>query len=116
MSGTNREDKKDARLRMEARAKLADPSRHPSFIMVTVKPRWENGSIVQPPIRCDSWVARIDGREIRRQLDESYEQFEARVASYLPVNGLPGYAIMEPLESELPVRSAPEATTRIPQP
>jgi hypothetical protein len=97
----------DARLRMEARAKLADPSRPPNFIMVTVKPRWENGSIVQPPIRCDSWLARIGDRKIHRDSAESYEQFETRVASYLPVNGLSGYAIMEPTEDELPDKPAP---------
>jgi hypothetical protein len=110
MSGTNPEGEKDARRRMEARAKLTDPSRHPSFIFTVVKPRLQNGSVIQPPIRLDSRIARVGGREIHREPDETYDEFQARVASYLPVNGLSGYAFMEPTEDELPENPAPSET------
>jgi hypothetical protein len=114
MSGTNPEGEKDARRRMEARAKLDDPGRPPNFIMTVVKPRWENGRIVQPPIRLDSRIARVGNRTVHREPNETYDQFYARVASYLPVNGLPGYATMEPTEDELPENPSSEAG--MPQP
>ena len=107
MSGTNREDEKDARRRMEARAKLNDPNVPPVFIMASVEPRWENGRIVQPPIRCDSRLAKIGDREIHREPDESYEEFQKRVASYLPANGGPyPFIIMIPVETELSQKPA----------
>src|SRR6266436_9962236 len=88
----------DPRLRMQARARLADPMRPPNFIFAVVKPRFQNGSVIQPPIRLDSRIARVGGCEIRREPNETYDEFRARVASYLPVNGLPGFAYMEPTE------------------
>jgi|SRR5580658_7867575 hypothetical protein len=93
MSGTNRKAEKrptveDARLRMQARAKLVDPRRPPNFVCV-----FENSSTVK---LCDSHVAIIGDREIVREPGESYEQFEARVRSEIPVNGMPGLAWMVP--------------------
>jgi hypothetical protein len=85
------------RLRAAARSRLKDPGRPPNFIIVFAKlPRWENDSIVQREILCDSHVAIIGDREIVREPDESYAQFEARVRSEIPVNGMPGLAWMVP--------------------
>ena len=86
---------------------LDDPNMPPVFIIRSVEPHWENGRIVQPPIRCDSRLAKIGGREIHREANESYEEFEKRVASYLPANGGPHhFVIMVPVESGPPQKPA----------
>ena len=87
-------------LRVAARAKLADPTRPPSLIVIFCHPNWQNGEIVQPPLECDARLCRIGDREIRREEGETYDAFEQRVQNELPVAGPPVMAIMVPPESE----------------
>ena len=84
MSGTNREGKKDAQRRMEARAHLDDPMRPPVYLMAIVDPNWKDGKLL-PPIEPDYNVAQWGERKIYRELGETLEEFETRLLSYMPL-------------------------------
>jgi hypothetical protein len=98
----------DARLRMEARARLADPSRPPSFSMVFVEPpeRDAKDNVIGPARECDAWTATMNGgglpdRNYERRPDESLEQFKARVEEDFSVNSNPQF-VLYGLEKEKP--------------
>ena len=115
MRGTNPEAEKDARLRMEARAKLIDPNRPPRFAV----------HFAEPPTReevkeemltgftvCDSREAVAQGGGLpettyTRLAGESLEEFQTRVRADQPANGLPRMIIFWPVKEE----SAPSPET-----
>lgn len=93
MSGTNREDEKGSRSRMEARLKLSREGQPPHMRMVVFDPpkRDAKGKAIGEAQECDSWRASVTGgdgagQSYERRPDESLEQFKARVSEDLSVN------------------------------
>ena len=85
------------RRRMLARNKAANRS---AFVIEGACPNVQNGKVVQPSLACDSHRAEIGpGQIIERAVDESKEDFLARVVGMLPVSGYPGFVLLIPDET-----------------
>jgi hypothetical protein len=83
-------DTQRLKARMAARRRLESKDRAPSLLCVFVSPESKN--------QCDSEIAQVDGRELRRADGESLEEFTQRVEGEMPVNR-PGLGILWPADS-----------------